>query len=137
MIITTLLADTVITVRTPRDFDALSLQTYIIGAVVGAVFLILATIIAKAIKFEGGAHPRDPRKRRLSFWSLMVVSFATFFLYNYFAVAPTVSINLQARFMTTNVIGSVIVIAVYVVGGFVLSKIFSTGKLANWFSSGR
>lgn len=134
---TMLLAAPVITVQTPRDLDALALQTYIAGAVVGGVFLILAAIIAQAIKFEGGAHPRDPRKRRLCFWSLMVVSFATFFLYNYFVVAPTVSTNLQARFMTTNVIGSAIVIAIYVVGGFVLSKIFSTGKLANWFSSGR
>lgn len=134
---TMLLAAGLITVRTPRELDALALQTYIGGAVVGAIFLLLAATIAQAIKFEGGAHPKDPRKRRLCFWSLMIVSFATFFLYNFFAVAPTVSINLQARFMTTNVIGSVIVFATYVVGGFVLSKIFSMGKLANWFSSGR
>ena len=127
----------VFTVRTPRELDELTVQTYILGAVVGAIFLLLAATIAQAIKFEGGAHPKDPRKRRLCFWFLMIVSFATFFLYNYFAVAPTVSTNLQARFMTTNLIGSVIVIGVYVVGGFVLSKIFSTGKLANWFSSSR
>ena len=133
--ITTMFA--VFTVRTPRELDELTLQTYVVGAVVGAIFLLLAATISQAIKFEGGAHPKDPRKRRLCFWFLMFVSFAAFFLYNLFAVAPTVSTNLQARFMTTNVIGSVIVIVTYVVGGFVLSKIFSTGKLANWFSSGR
>jgi uncharacterized membrane protein len=127
----------VFTVRTPRELDELTLQTYVAGAIVGAIFLLLAATIAQAIKFEGGANPKDPRKRRLCFWFLMIASFAAFFLYNLFAVAPTVSTNLQGRFMTTNVIGSVIVIVTYVVGGFVLSKIFSTGKLANWFSSGR
>ncbi len=126
-----------VTVRTPRDLDALSLQTYVLGAVVGLVFLALAAIIAHAIKFEGGARPKDPGKRRLWFWLLLIVSFVSFFLYNMFIVAPTVSLNLQSRFLTANLVGSAIDIATYVVAGFVLGKIFSTGKLANWFSSGR
>lgn len=134
---TNLLVLSVITVRTPRDLDALALQTYISGAIVGGIFLLLAAIIARAIKFEGGAHPKDPGKRRLWFWVLMVASFASFFLYNLFLVAPTVALNLQGLFMTTNLIGSAIAPVTYLVGGFALSKIFSTGKLANWFSSGR
>ena len=134
---TSILLASVITIRTPRDLDALTLQTYVAGAVVGAIFLLLAVTIAQTIKFEGGAHPRDPGKRRLWFWLLMVTSFAAFFLYNLFGVAPNVAANLQGMFMTTNLIGSAIVVATYLVGGFVLSKIFATGKLASWFSVGR
>lgn len=134
---TTLLGLVVLTVRTPRDLDALALQTYILGAIIGAIFLLFATLIAQMIKFQGGAHPTDPGKRRLWFWALMVLSFASFFFYNSFVVAPTVAANLQGMFMTTNIIASVIVVATYLVAGFVLSRIFATGKLASWFSLGR
>ena len=122
-----------ITVRTPQQLNALSMQTYIFGAIVGIIFLALAALIANAIKFQGGSNPKDPRKRRIWFWVLLVVSFIAFFLYNLFGVAPTVSNNLQSDFMNAYVIGTVITIAVYLVLGFILSKTFRTGKLGNWF----
>lgn len=124
-----------VTVRTPRDLDALALQTYVFGAVVGLIFLFLAAIVASVIKFEGGAHPKDPGKRRLWFWLLLVLSLIAFFIYNTFVVAPTVAPNLQGRFLTANLVGLVIALATYVIAGFAVSKIFSTGKLGNWFPS--
>jgi len=122
-----------ISVKTPRQLDALSIQTFIFAVIVGVVFLLLAVLIAKAIPFEGGSDPQDPRKRRLWFRILLFVSFVVVFLYNMFFVAPTVAANLQSKFMTINIIASVIDVLVYFVLGFILSKIFSTGKLGNWF----
>ena len=124
-----------ITVKTPQQLDALSMQTYIFGAIAGVVFLLLAALLANSIKFEGGANPKDPGKRRMWFWVLLIGALAVFFLYNMFIVAQTISPNLQSKFMTTNVIGSGVSILVYLVFGFILSKIFSKGKLGNWFPS--
>ena len=126
-----------VTVKTPAQLDALSMQTYIFGAIAGAVFLLIAAMIANSIKFEGCSNPKDPGKRRMWFWILMFLSFVAFFLYNMFFVAKTISPNLQSKFMTTNIIGSVIALVVYLILGFILSKAFSTGKLGNWFSSKR
>jgi len=124
-----------ITVRTPQQLSALSLQTYIFGAIIGVIFLVMAAVIATMIKFEGGSHPKDPRKRRSWFWILVIVALIVSFLYNMFGVAPTVSNNLQGDFMSANVTGTLIAIATYVILGFLLSKMFSTGKLGNWFPS--
>ncbi len=124
-----------ITVKTPAQLDALSMQTYIFGAIIGAIILLVAALISNAIKFEGGSKPKDPGKRRSWFWILMIASFVIFFLYNMFTVSSTIAPNLQSKFMTTNIIGSSIAVVVYFILGFILSKIFSTGKLGNWFSS--
>ena len=124
-----------ITVKTPAQLDTLSIQTYIFGAIVGACFLMIASLISIAIKFEGGAYPKDPGKRRMWFWILMALSFSTFFLYNMSMVALTVAPNLHSKFMMTNIIGSSISFVTYFILGFIMSKSFSTGKLGNWFPS--
>ena len=124
-----------ITVKTPAQLDELTMQTYIMGAIVGVVFLVIAAIIASVIKYQGGANSPDPKKRRMWFWTLLFASFITFFLYNKFSVSSTVAPNLQPKFMTVTVIGSVIALVTYLIVGFVLSKMFSTGKLGNWFPS--
>jgi uncharacterized membrane protein YeaQ/YmgE (transglycosylase-associated protein family) len=124
-----------ISVRNPHQLDSLSMQTYIFGAVFGAILLLAAVITAFMIRYEGGAKPRDPGKRRMWFWVLLFAAFGGFFLYNMFVVAPTVSPNLQSRFMTTNVIGAAIALVTYLLLGFALSKAFATGKLGNWFPS--
>ena len=123
-----------ITIKTPAQLDALSVQTYIFGAVAGQVFLVISALIANGIKFEGGSNPKDPGRRKIYFWVLLVLSFIAFFLYNMFVVAKTITPNLQSKFMTTNIVGSLITILVYFILGFILSKMFSTGKLGSWFS---
>jgi len=120
------------TIKTPMQLDSLTMQTYILGAIAGVVFLVIAILIAKAIKFEGGSNPKDPGKRRLWFWVLLFASFIAFFLYNMYFVTPTISPNLQSKFMTPNIIASSIALGVYFVVGQLLAFIFSTGKLGNW-----
>ena len=120
-------------VRTPRDLAALNMRTYVLSAIIGLAFLLVAAVIAQLIKFEGGSRPRDPKQRRVAFWSLLVASGATAFSYNSFVVASTVAINLKAKFVSTTVISALVTLVVYLLLGFILSKVFSTGKLATWF----
>lgn len=124
-----------VSVRTPQDLDSLSIQTYIIGALVGLVMVILAAIISNTIKFEGGANPKDPSKRRRWFWVLMILSFSSFYSYNKFLVTPTIAPNLYSKFQTTSLIGSAIALVTFFIVGLILSKMFSTGKIGNWFPS--
>lgn len=126
-----------VTVRTPRDLDALARHTYILAAVVALSCLAIAAAIAHVIKFEGGARPRDPAKRRLWFWAVLVAGVAAFFLYNMYGVAPRVAINLQPRFLTANATSAAVVAATYLIVGFLMSRMFATGKLGNWFGSSR
>lgn len=124
-----------ITVKTQTQLDALTIQTYLFAVAAAGIFILIAALISSMIRFEGGAHPKDPAKRRMWFWILLFGCFATFFLYNMFLVTPTVATNLQAKFMKANIIGSFVALAVYFILGFILSKVFSTGKLGNWFPS--
>ena len=125
----------IVKIKTIQDLSGLTLQTYIAGAVCGALFLLIAATISQAIKFEGGAHPKDPRKRKLTFWALLFACFIAFFLYNVLLKTPVVAPNLQSKFMTSNITGSCIAFGVYLVLGFILSKTFPNSKLGNWFSS--
>lgn len=122
-------------VRTPKQLAQLTLQTYVVGAVCGLLFLAIAAILSSLIKFEGGANPSDPGKRRMWFWTLLVVCFAAFFLYNRLMVSPKIALSLQTKFMMTNMFASFAAVLVYLVAGFVVSKINATGKLGNWFPS--
>ena len=122
-----------ITVKTPAQLSSLSIQTYILGAILGVVLLLIAAIIATMIDYIGGSSDEDSKKRRFWFWVLF--SLIGFFLYNMFIVSKTIAPNLESKFMITNIIGSIIATVVYLILGIILSKIFSKGKLGSWFPS--
>lgn len=124
-----------VVVRSPKQLTQLTIQTYVAGAVCGLLFLAIAALLSSLIKFEGGANPSDPGKRRMWFWMLLAACFATFFLYNRLMVAPTIALSLQTKFMLTNVLASSAATVSYLILGFLVSKINATGKLGNWFPS--
>ena len=105
-----------ITIKTPAQLSSLSIQTYILGAILGVVLLLIAAIIATMIDYIGGSSDEDSKKRR--FW-----------------FSKTIAPNLESKFMITNIIGSIIATVVYLILGIILSKIFSKGKLGSWFPS--
>ena len=126
-----------ITIRTPRDLDALAIQTYLLAGIVAAAFVGVAALVANVIKFEGGAHPRDSAKRRMYFWSLLLCAVTSLFAYNRFGITPTITPSLQPRFFTVGAISVGVLVVTYVMLGFLLSKLFPTGKLASWFGARR
>jgi sulfoxide reductase heme-binding subunit YedZ len=111
-----------------------SLSAYIISVVIALVFLLVAAIISNVIKFEGGSNPKDPGKRKLWFWILGILCPIVIFLYGFIIVRPDILVpSMRDKYTTAISIGAGIAFALYVLFGFLLSKIFKNGKLGNWF----
>jgi sulfoxide reductase heme-binding subunit YedZ len=108
------------------------MNTYILATVVSAAVLLVAAFISNAIKYEGGANPKDPLRRRVWFWVLAVVNPIVLFVLAMYVLAPT---N-RAKLIEWNeslpyALG--VGVLVYIMVGFGVSKVFRNGKLGNWF----
>ena len=110
-----------------------STTAYIISIVMALLFLLLSAFIAMSIKFEGGSNPKDPKKRKMWFWVLAVISPAITFLLGYFVFKPDANVLIVNNYVTALSIGIFIGIALYIISGLILSKMFRNGKLGNWF----
>ncbi len=110
-----------------------STSAYIISIVTALVFLLISAFIANAIKFEGGSNPKDPGKRKMWFWILAVLNPVAILLLGLFAFVPDGNIMVIQKYKTAIYIGTGIGFVLYIVLGFVLSKIFKNGKLGHWF----
>lgn len=113
-------------------------SAYIIGIVVFIVMLLIAAVVANAIAYEPGVNPADPRKRKIWFWILGVLTPVLTFVLTYFIVYTGIKMKtVQDKYMTAMCISSVVSFILYVGFGFLLSKIFSHGKLHHWFSNNK
>ena len=65
-----------------------STSAYIISIITALFFLLLAVIIANAIKYEGGSNPSDPKSRKTWFWLLAALNPIICFLFGYFVFRP-------------------------------------------------
>ncbi len=111
-----------------------SLSAYIMALVIALVFLLIAAIISNAIKFEGGSHPKDPVKRRTWFWIFAILTPIVIFLTGFLFVRQGIDVpSLRDKYTTALSIGTGIGFIVYLILGFLLSKIFRNGKIGNWF----
>jgi hypothetical protein len=108
-------------------------SAYILSVVTSLVFLLMSAIIANLIKFEGGSNPKDPQKRKTWFWILAVLTPFVTFLLGYFVFMPNANIMIVKQYNTALSIGTGVAIVLYILLGFILSKIFRTGKIGNWF----
>jgi len=118
-----------------REIDGLITQTYTLAVIVAVVTLALAILISSQISFERGANPKDPRKRRITFWILAVITPVIFYMYNLFLVIPNIKKGpALAKFFNTSAIAPVISLVTFIVLGVILSKIFKTKKIGNWFN---
>jgi putative flippase GtrA len=110
-----------------------STSGYIISIVTAFVFLLISAFIANAIKFEGGSHPKDPQKRKMWFWILAILNPAVNFLLGYFVFKPEANMMVVNKYISALSIGTVIGFVLYIIIGFILSKLFKNGKLGHWF----
>ena len=110
------------------------MEAYIISIVTALVFLLLSVFIASAIKFEGGSNPKDPGKRKMWFWILAILNPAVNFILGFFVFKPDANAMIVNEYVAALSIGTGIGFVLYIILGFVLSKIFSTGKIGSWFS---
>ncbi|HTE01456.1 MAG TPA: hypothetical protein VK668_19350 [Mucilaginibacter sp.] len=110
-----------------------STSAYIISAIIALIILLLSALIANAIKFEGGSKPKDPQKRKIWFWVLAFVNPGIIFLLGYFVFKPDANLMILNNYINALSIGTIAGFFLYIVLGFVLSKIFANGKLGHWF----
>ena len=111
-----------------------SLSAYIIAVVIALVFLLIAAVISNLIQFEGGSHPKDPGKRKMWFWVFAVLCPIVIFLYGFLAVRPDINVpSLRDKYTTALSISTGVAFVLYILLGFILSKMFKHGKLGNWF----
>lgn len=110
-----------------------SVSAYIISIVIAFIFLLVSALISTAIKFEGGSRPKDAQRRRTWFWVLAILNPAVIFLLGYYLFKPVANIMIINKYVAALGIGTGIGFLVYIIAGFVLSKIFKNGKLGHWF----
>lgn len=119
-----------------KDIDGLITNSYMFGAVCAVVFLLIAVLISNMIKFEGGSNPKDPKKRRMWFWIIGIITPVVFYLYNLFLVIPTIKKGpALEKFSLHGALSALESLVVYLLLGFILSKVMNRGKLGNWFPS--
>lgn len=109
-------------------------SAYMIGFVTLAVFVLLAVVIANSISFETGVNPKDKQKRRVWFWLLAVLCPVVVMTVAYFAAYTSIRVpSRQTAYVTAMCVSSAASFVLYVVVGFVLSRMFPHGKLSGWF----
>jgi sulfoxide reductase heme-binding subunit YedZ len=107
---------------------------YIVSVVTSLVFILIAALISNAIKYEGGANPKDPGKRKMWFWVMGIFAPIVNLLFGLFTYYyPEGNSYAKSKLITSIGVGTAITFVVYLLVGFILSKIFKNGKLGNWF----
>lgn len=125
-------------IRNVRQLDALISETYTLAIIVSVLFLGASMLIASSIAYEGGKNPTDPAKRRTWFIILGVVAPILFFLFNYLYVKHTIeNAALQAKFTNTNIAATILILVLYFLVGFILSKVLKNTKFGTVFPSKR
>ncbi|AMP98525.1 hypothetical protein AY601_1610 [Pedobacter cryoconitis] len=110
-----------------------SISAYIVSLTTALIFLLLAAIIANAIKFEGGSNPKDPQIRKKWFWILAILNPAFGYLLGYFLFKPDANMMVINNYLNALNIGTAIGFILYILLGFLLSKVFANGKIGHWF----
>ena len=108
---------------------------YIYAAIVAIVMILISALISNAIKYEGGSNPKDPGMRKTWFWVIAIVNPIVCYLIGMFVLAPNANNDQIAHdeFMTGLAIGTGIGFVLYILIGFILSKMLKNGKIGNWF----
>jgi uncharacterized membrane protein len=108
------------------------MTTYIISVIFAALMILISALISSAIKYEGGAHPKDPKKRKMWFWTFAILNPLLFFTLSLLLLAPADQAE-HDDFMSALPIATAIGFVLYIVLGFIMSKLFKNGKIGNWF----
>lgn len=116
-------------IDTIRQLDALIGQTYMYAIIAAVIALALAFLVANLIKFEGGRNSRDHIKRRIWYIILGIVFIFAFYLYNALYVSDYITkASLQAKFSTTNLLSTLVLLGIYVVAGLLTMMLIRSSK---------
>jgi uncharacterized membrane protein len=106
------------------------MTTYFLSIIFAGIILLIAAIISLAIKYN--SDQSDVKNRKAWFWIWAILNPAFFYLIAAFVMAPSDRRGFE-EWMDSLPIATIVGFAVYIVLGFVLSKVFKNGKIGNWF----
>jgi len=111
------------------------MTSYIIAAIVAGAMILIAALISSAIQYKGGTNPKDPRQRKTWFWVIAILNPIIFFLLGRFVLAPSANDDQMVydEYMKVLPIATAVGFVLYIIIGFILSKVFKNGKLGHWF----
>ena len=111
------------------------MTSYIIAAIFAGAMILIAAIISNLIQFEGGSNPKDPSKRKMWFWVIAILNPILFYVLGAFVLAPKAADDQMVfdDYMKVLPVAVAVSFVLYIVLGFILSKVFKNGKLGNWF----
>jgi len=111
-----------------------TMTAYIMAAAISIGSLLISVLIANLIKYEGGSNPKDKQKRRIWFWIIGVLALIVTLVVGFVFILPGIKIpTMQTRFTNALFIGAGCGFVLYIIIGFIVSKIFKNGKVGNWF----
>ena len=107
-------------------------SAYILGISVAIVLLVVASIWSVMISFR--PDNSDCKKRKVLFWIISLFTIVLTFLLCYTIVYTGIKVPArQESYMTAMCIASGVSFILYIILGFILSKINKHGKIGNWF----
>lgn len=106
-------------------------SAYMWAIVIMAVFFLLAVIISNLILFK----PNNPgtTTRRIWFWVLCVATGVVGFLINFIIGKGITVPSIQGDYFMHSGIAAGVCVVVYILVGFVVSKLFPNSKVGTWF----
>jgi len=108
-----------------------SFIAYIMALAFSLVFLLIAALISNSIKF---GTSNDKQKRKVWFWTLGVLIPVLIFGIGFFFIRTGIKVpSKQADFTMHLGIATCVGIILYILLGFIVSKIFRHKKVGHWF----
>lgn len=107
------------------------IQPYMWALVVFAVAFLLAIVFSNMVLYK----PNNPgvATRRIIFWVLGVLTCIVSFVVNYILANDILISTEHTKYITHAGIASGAVLVLYIVLGFIISKIFHNKRIGTWF----
>lgn len=106
--------------------------TYFIAMLVAGAVLLISVAVALIIKYEMQVNSKDKTKRKVWFWVLAVVNPVLFYVLAGIILLPA-NPRLRTEWEDSLPIALIVGFVFYILLGIVLSKLYRTRKLGNWF----
>lgn len=120
---------------TLRDMDGVISNTYMFSVILAIILIGLAVLFSSLVKYNLANPKSDRTKRKTLFWATGSTVPVIYYLFLRFFVVPKISVGPALdEFLLHSAIAPIVGFATYVVLGVVISKIFRTKKIGNWFN---
>jgi sulfoxide reductase heme-binding subunit YedZ len=112
------------------------MNPYVIAVATVILVILLSILVAQAIQFEGGANPKDKKKRKTWFWVLSVLAPVLTFVLGQYVIHPDQLMDPipYQEHIDAMPIAAIVSFVLYIVLGLILSKMKVTIKVAHWFN---